>query len=167
MWFAPKRSSAEQKQPKRFFRYGGPSPAAAVPGCLARPCLAQLDEADARRALRAQVWWEEPGGSASAPLLGRTRPTARPGLSSLVGRSRFPFPARSPAGPQPTSHFLIARKWQIPAGLVSMAHGWIPRLWPLPSFSWAGCSSAFGSSLWNSLSGRTSCSSHHAGFPPL
>lgn len=113
-------------------------PGAAVPGYLALPCLSPLaaGSGGARRALHAQVCWEGHDGSASAPAApgqhGRTRP-ASPRLSAALA------PQSLPAAPQPSSHFLIARKWPIPPGLVSMFQ-WLtdPSPWPLRSFSCAG-----------------------------
>lgn len=72
-------------------------------------------------------------------------PRAEDGLSHspqlVLTCQRFPSPPRIPAGPGLTSHFLIARKWLIPPGLVSMALQ-ILLPWPLTSFSFGGYSEA-------------------------
>lgn len=118
-----------------------------VPGCPVLPCLLpavcgvrQMPFGVCIQRCGGRCWMAR--GSASLPCLHHGQRTVsarspRPACPHLSVATRFPFPPRSPAGPQLTSYFLIARKWLIPPGLVSMAVQ-IPRLWPLTSFSFGG-----------------------------
>lgn len=108
-----------------------PGAALFTPGCL-------RGEADASRGLHPA------GGVVGAA--GSPAPAARvrgsfspqpPACPHLSAPTRFSSPPRKPAGPRLTRYFLIARKWLIPPGLVSMDVE-IPRLWPPTSFSSSG-----------------------------
>lgn len=110
-------------------------------GCPALPCLRPAVCGVRRMPLGVciprEAWWEpwaRPLRQRRARGSFSPQPPACPHLSAPT---RFSSPPRKPAGPRLTRYFLIARKWLIPPGLVSMDVE-IPRLWPPTSFSSSG-----------------------------
>ena len=155
MWFAPNALWWGENKKKKGYWYSGPGPPSFAPArkqppsrvrrwCC--PVCARLAAGRGRRragfasgaAVEGAGWLR---GSASLPCLHHGQRTVsarspRPACPHLSGATCFPSPPGSRAGPQPTSYFLIARKWRIPPGPVSV-DAQIPRLWPRSSFSFA------------------------------
>lgn len=116
--------------------------AAPSPGwCPVLPCLHPA--VPGVRQMPLEVCIQRCGGRCSSalptsPCLLHVQRTVSPHSPWLVPTCQQQLLASHPllegsAGPQLTSDFLIARKWLIPPGLVSMVVQ-SPQLWPLPSF---------------------------------